>query len=288
MVGGRTMPSITSRRRSQFRGPAGFTAVGLLVVAGVAVGLLAVDPFNWRGPASQVEAIEEAVRDVPLAPVTVEHSGDGAASPEAAVTQFLDAMVDDDSVAAHALLSLGGRALFATPESWAKQRLNLLGDITSWDWNEVPAGTRITREPAVSLVRGIQPAMADVTWATVDEDGWRIDLEASSLEAVLPPDERAVDAAQRWLDDCPNPNDGGSEAFLGSNPSALDRACGDTITPGTSSQPVTGRVAADLMVAFGPTAPELTRAVPIGNSVEVLIIVAPDIDDWFVIDVVEP
>jgi len=288
MVTDRTMPSINPRRRSQFRGPARFVAVGLLIVAVAVVGIAAVDPFGWRGPATQAEALEEVETDVPLAPITVEHSGDGADTPEAAVAQFLDATVAGDSATAHSLLSLGSQSLFATPESWAKQGLNLLGEVESWEWNDDSATTRIIRTPTVSLVRGIQPGVADVTWSTVDENGWRVELEASVMDPVLPPDDAAVDAARRWLDGCPDPTDSEDEAFLGSDPNALDRACGDTITPGTSSQPVAGRVAADLMVAFGPTAPELTRAVPIGDSVEVLIIVAPDVDDWIVIDVVEP
>ncbi len=295
---------IASRRRSQSRGPA-FLAGGLLLAAALG-GLVALDPFGWRGPASTAEAIEEAVVDVPLAPVVVEHADAGAATPEAAVGDFLDAVIAGDDVAAHTLLDLEGRRQFATPEAWAKQRVNLLGELTAWRWIDRPTTTRLTRTPSISLVSGVHSADAEVTWSVVDEDGWRVDLASSILEPILPSDDAALNAAQRWLDHCtggpdrdadrdtggdpagPNPSTGEDGVFLGSDSSALDRACGGTITPGASAQPVAGRVAADLMVAFGPTAPELIRAVPIGDPVEVLIVLAPDVDDWIVVDVVEP
>lgn len=101
-------------------------AAGLLVVALVVGGLVALDPLDWRGPASRGEAIEDAVRDVPSAPVTVQHVGDGASTGEAAVADFLDAVIagipgvnQPSAVVGSEQLRLDTRV---TPTAWEDQQ----------------------------------------------------------------------------------------------------------------------------------------------------------------------
>ena len=254
-------------------GDLGLGALGLL--AGVAAFLL----FQ-----ATLGGASDAVGEPALA-FEVPPGGAGADSPEGAVRLFLDAETGGDGQAAFDVLSEDDRVLNASAPLWMSRRP--LGEVQSWDWADAEnLVTTIVREPGLSLTRGWSPATSLVSWAVVDENGWRISLAETSVEPVLPDPADATDAAATWLGDssrCALPGD--ERLVLATPSSAFDQLCSvGGVLDGGSSAPVGGRVAAELEVSYGPGASSWARTVPLDGGVD--LILAAVGDRWVVIDAV--
>lgn len=211
--------------------------------------------------------------------------GPGAGSPEAAVRAFLDAAVAGDAQVAFELLSEADRGRVGSAELWAVRRP--IGDVRSWHWDDEAAlVATLAVEPGLSLTRGWSPVSTTFAWKAVDEDGWRIALGESSAQALVPDASSLATNASAWLDDparCAGPP--APNLVLAAPTSSFDALCrtGGTLA-GTDSSPVSGRLAADLELAYGPGAATWARTIPLDGGAQ--LILAAVGEQWVVIDAV--
>lgn len=214
-------------------------------------------------------------------------AGVGADSPEQAVQLFLDAEVAGDSTMAFRFLSEADRVANVSPQMWAAR--SPLGDLRSWSWFDTDSlATTVQLEPGLSLTKGWSPASTSLVWQTVNEDGWRISLVGSVADPVVPDPNAAPDAAQAWLNDasrCVVPGD--ARLALAPGSPTFDRLCtSGGVMAIDDSYPVSGRVAAELELAYGPGAGVWARSVPLDGGAELVLVAIGD--QWLVIDAVSP
>ena len=111
------------------------------------------------------------------------------------------------------------------------------------------------------------PARAQITWATVGEDGgYRVAFADSTTTPVLPADDGARAAAQAWVDDEQACTAGASyDGNLLGQPSLADTLCraGGTFTAGAPVGLDRFRDPSLVLNAFGADAPTFVRVVPV-------------------------
>ena len=149
----------------------------------------------------------------------------------------------------------------------------------------------MTTEPRLDEVVGYVPARAQITWATVGEDGgYRVAFADSTTTPVLPADDGARAAAQAWVDDEQACTAGASyDGNLLGQPSLADTLCraGGTFTAGAPVALDRFRDPSLVLNAFGADAPTFVRVVPVTGPVPFQLALAPLADTWEVIGVMQ-
>ena len=218
-----------------------------------------------------------------------------AASPVAAVEQFLAAEQDGDWDTSFGLLSDADRAITPSRARWAAAH----GDreeITGFEIGAVRPGLTSTEVDVVlhfhsqlDEVVGLVPATADSTWlAVAEEGGWRVRHAGTALHPRYPDTADASVAVREWIRDKKGCREAASSAHLG-RPELLDALCSSDgradvgnvtpLAPSSSSDP--------FLAAYGPEVFDWAQAVPVRSPVAVRVVVAPIGDEWRVIGAVE-
>lgn len=150
------------------------------------------------------EILESAAGAAPTAPPATE-----PASARAALQAFLDAEIADRASDSFALLHPDTKQRYATVAAWRQSRsdrviprqFSIVGE------RQVAGGhmdmtVRANRAPSITPFRGLVPAESTERWRVErSAEGWRVrGGMPQSVEPVLPADEVAVTAAQRWVD----------------------------------------------------------------------------------------
>ena len=249
------------------------------------------DPAIADRPIDAPADVRAADADVP--------PGAGAATPEAAVTGFLDAEVAGDLATSFGFLSEEDRTTYGSPAGWEAGHADAMPPVLGYELEPVPpsegaaasAVTMVALEPGLDQVVGLTPARARVTWdVRQGTDGaWGVSLgEGTTFEALHPSDEGAGPAAQRWVDArqrCETPpNEFGGMVGRAVLADALCGAEGELSLgePG----PLGDIDATTFTTAFGPETAEASRLVRISGAVELGAVLAPIGDEWTVIGVV--
>lgn len=255
----------------------------VLGAVGLALGAAAFMLFQATVGGAATDQAAEPVVEVNAPPAT----GSGATSPEAAIRQFLNAESAALPDEAFELLSRADRQNYSSAQLWAAR--SPLGEVQSWHWNDLDRPeTTIAVEPGLSLTRGWTPASTVIVWSVVNEDGWRVSLSDSIAEAAVPDPATADAAAADWLNNptrCDELND--PRLSLATPSPSFAQACADggSIVSDVSA-PASGRVAAELSLAYGPAAAAWARVIPIDSGAELTLI--PIGQHWFVVDAVGP
>jgi hypothetical protein len=225
--------------------------------------------------------------------------GAGAATPEAAVTGFLDAEVAGDLATSFGFLSEEDRTAYGSPAGWVAGHADAVPPVLGYELQPVPpadgaaatAVTMVTLEPGLDQVVGLTPGRAQVTWdVRQGTDGtWGVSLrEGTTFEALHPSDDGARPAAQRWVDDrqrCDTPaNEYGGLIGRAVLADALCDVEGE-VSVGEAA-PLREVDATTFSTAFGPETVEAARLVRISGAVELGAVLVPIGDEWTVIGVV--
>jgi hypothetical protein len=216
-----------------------------------------------------------------------------APTPQEAVTGLLEALIAQDAARSYSLLSAEDRAASGSFASW-RDRMTTLPRVvdfrvTGSGADEVTTG--IVLEPRLDEVAGFVPARARATWTTVEEDGGhRVAYSDSTFEPVLPSDDAATQAAQRWVTEAQacreGPTYGGN--LLG-QPTLVDALCGTAGTPTAGAPEALERFRDPTLVlnAFGADAATFVRVVPVDGPLPLQVALAPLGQDWEVIGVIQ-
>jgi hypothetical protein len=248
-------------------------------------------PSIVDGPTDEPADVEPADADVP--------PGAGAATPEAAVTGFLDAEVDRDLATSFGFLSEDDRVAYGSPAGWEAGHADAMPPVLGYELEPVPpatgpratAVTTVSLEPGLDQVVGLTPSRAEVTWdVRQGTDGtWGVSLgDGTTFEPLHPSDEGAGPAAQQWVDArqrcAAPPNE--FAGMVGRRPlaDALCDAAGE-LSLGEAA-PLGDIEATTFTTAFGPETAEAARLVRIRGVVELGVVLAPIGDAWTVIGVV--
>ena len=225
--------------------------------------------------------------------------GAGAATPDAAVTGFLDAEIARDLATSFGFLSEEDRVAYGSPAGWEAGHADAVPPVLGYELEPVPpatgpeatAVTTVSLEPGLDQVVGLTPGRAEVTWdVRQGSDGtWGVSLgDGTTFEPLHPSDEGAGPAAQEWVDArqrCTAPPNEFA-GMVGRRPLA-DALCD---VDGELSLGETGPLgdidATTFSTAFGPESAEAARLVRISGAVELGAVLAPIGDEWTVIGVV--
>ena len=216
-----------------------------------------------------------------------------AASPEAAVTGLLDALIAGDAAASFSLLAEGDRAYLGPLPTWQDRISSLpryLGyQVTGADGPAVV--TEVTLEPRLDEVIGFVPGRATATWTTVTEDGgYRVSFSDSTSEPTLPSDEAATAAAQAWVATRQRCEPAATyDGNLLGQPSLADRLCdlAGMFRAGAAAGLESFRDPSLLLNAFGADAPTFVRVVPVEGPAPLQVALAPLGEAWEVIGVMQ-
>lgn len=283
------------------RGPGSWRGIALLIggVAlgvGIAVGVPALAGGDDEPPTLSSEEVDLDTLMDPERRAEVDAVRQRAETGAAAVEQFLQAVQQDDGAASFALLSDPVRAEYGSLASWEADP-DAVPDVVGFEVEEAPADaggprtvTTLTRyRSSLDSVAGLVPARARTSWAVVrDEDGWAVDLDATTEVPLLPPEADAVQAARAWVERAqgcqPEPR-----ALAGqSRPAAsLCRAQGAVATADTAT-PLTPLEVGELQNSLGGDVGEWARQVQVTSPVALVAILAPLGDAWTVVAVLEP
>jgi hypothetical protein len=284
----------------------------LAVAAGVAI-VLVPRALNGSGgddvasprsanPRVQLSTLADArvAKPLPQAmtnPADVEPPAAPAATPTAAVTEFLDAETAGDFASSYGRLSAPDRLRTASRSEWTNLHAQLptVRGFTLGETRSTPGRAEIDAEvqlkPALDTIVGLVPSRAHAVWVAVAEDGgWRIDFDSSSLVPEYPPDAAAVDAAKSWVSartQCrrgPQYRDG----LLGL-PALANDLCGarGPVRVGTAAPLRTGDGVEPFVAAFGPDVFTWARTVPVQSPTPLSVALAPIGDRWVVIGVLD-
>jgi hypothetical protein len=221
-----------------------------------------------------------------------------APDPAEAVQSYLSGEVDGDFERSYAALSTASRENVGSVADWAEtafQRPTIVSYEIDPPTSVPPAGAsavivtgEVRLEPRLDEVSGFVPHRAAVEWKVVAEDGgWRLDLVDSSLDPILPDEQGATAAAERWANarqQCRT--DGEYEGSLLGSPALGDQLCGlqgDLVAgpPAALDEAITSQVVA----AFGPDALSWARSVALSGASELSVVTAPFGDHWVVVGV---
>jgi len=283
------------------RGLGGLRGVGLLVggVAlgvGIAVGLPALaggDDAPTSASAGEVDL--DTLMD-PERRAEVEGERTRADTARAAVEGFLEAEQRDDPEGSFALLADPVRAEYGSVAAWQADP-DAVPDVLGFEVEEAPADaggprtvTTLTRyRSSLDSVAGLVPARARTSWAVVrDEDGWAVDLDATSEAALLPPDAEAVEAARAWARSTQacqpeqRPVQGPTSLIA-----SLCRAPGGLATA-DAALPLTALEVGELQNGLGGDVGDWARSVEVSSPVALRAVLAPLDDAWVVVAVLAP
>ena len=226
-----------------------------------------------------------------------------AATPQAAVTGLLDALVAGEAEHSFSLLDAADRATLGPLPTWQSRASSLpryLGYAVS-GVDGTAVRTEVTIEPRLDEVVGYIPGRATVSWSTVAEDGgYRVSLTGSTTEPVLPTDADATVAAETWVaarQRCQA--DGGYSGNLLGQPTLAERLCraSGTFRAGPATSIERFRDPSLLINAFGADAATFVRVVPVDGPTEtsapgrsglsLQVALAPLGDSWEVIGVMQ-
>lgn len=276
-------------------------AVGL--AAGLGVSVFAGDVRDLvRGdaaPAPAAAPLRPSVEEfADVEPVSAEATPSSpAASPSAAVEQFLAAEREGDHARSFALLGSDGRATYRSPAAWRASHANFF-PITGFEVRGVnDAGQRpevvtgVRYRSGIDEVIGLVPASAEVTWPVVEEDGgWLVDFDGAQIFPELPADDGAADATRRWAlarQGCEEAEE--YSAGLVGAATLADELCDaeGRLELGAVS-PLEVDDSAALVSAFGAAATSWARTVRISAPVPMTVVLAPVADRWLVVGVIAP
>lgn len=216
-----------------------------------------------------------------------------AVDPASAVRGLLDALIAGDAGHSYSLLAAGDRATVGGVAGWQARMTELPHYLTyqATATDGATVTTDVTTEPRLDEVGGYVPARAQITWATVGEDGgYRVALADSTTSPMLPADDAARAAAQAWVDDEQACKEGASyDGNLLGQPSLADKLCrtGGSFTAGAPVGLDRFRDPSLVLNAFGADAPTFVRVVPVTGPTPFQLALAPLADAWEVIGVMQ-
>ncbi|MEZ5264306.1 MAG: hypothetical protein R2755_21585 [Acidimicrobiales bacterium] len=278
---------------------------GDAVIGGVAVRRERVAPEHTPLGARWQAASLDPAAPIPLSPAAP------APDPMDAVMRFVAAEAGRDADAAWSLLSAADRERYPTPAMWRTEHRQLpwltattLDPAPKADTGSVPIGTAAPTEavltgtasfePALDLTKGLVPDDAAATWVVVAEDGgWRVAWNRSRFEPRLPDDAGAVPAAQAWgqarqecrsTDDAGRPLEpaGGVVGIAG----LAERLCRATgAVRAGPAEPLAAADAAAVVAAFGGSALQWARVVPLDGPIPQRVVLGPLGERWIAIGV---
>lgn len=290
--------TVPSRTPSRFR-TAGLVLGGVALGVGIAVGASAFAQGDEAVPgtfgrAAAPEGSAPLLDPARLAAVQGERTR--ADSPAAAVEGFLAAEVAGDHAASFGYLSDAVRVEYGSPAAWAADHPDVLPPVTDFSIEErgETSGSVITLtryRSSLDAVTGLVPARARTSWVTVqEEDGWAVDVSATTQQALLPADTEARAAVQRWteeLQSCAVPEREVRELRARADLAVqLCDASGDLGAGDVT--PLAQADAAPLQTSFGADVVSWARVVPVDGPVPLRAVVAPVDDRWTVIGVLDP
>jgi hypothetical protein len=223
--------------------------------------------------------------------------GAGAESPEAAVTGFLDAEVDDDFETSFGYLADADRSLFVSGAGWVASHANELPPIEGYELVEVGTvedgralvSTEVRFEPGLDPVIGLTPEEATVEWEVLEgQDGaWGVRLEGSTFAPRYPSEDGVVPAAASWAEarqrcEAPANERGG----LVGNPALADQLCDTSGAVDIGEVELLGDADAQpIFTAFGAEAAAAARVVSVDGPASFRVVLVPIGDDWTVVAV---
>lgn len=277
-----------------------------LVVGGVAVGVavaVGASALTGSGDApttfGRAETGDSSSLLDPDRLAEVEGARERADSPQAAVEEFLSAEQSGDFARSFAYLADPVRVEYGTAQAWAADHPDALAPVTAFEFDgdvvggggraEVPTLTsyRSSLDPVVGLV----PARARTRWVAVQEDdGWAVDVSATSQQPVLPPDDEAAGVVQAWAEEqqrCGQPVQ--YPAGLRGRDDLARQLCGAS---GSVQATRVGSLqqidAAPLQNSFGADVVSWARTVTVEGAVPLRAVVAPVDDRWLVVGLLGP
>jgi hypothetical protein len=143
--------------------------------------------------------------------------------------------------------------------------------------------------PQLDEVIGLVPAEAELTMATVQEDGqWRVRFADSRLEPVYLDDATAAADTRAWVARRAGcmPADEYDGGLLGAGAASLaEQLCGaaEPVAVGAVRALTISPDADPYIAAFGPEVLDWARVVPVSSPVELDVVVAPVGERWLVI-----
>jgi len=268
---------------------------GVALGVGIAVGVPALAGGDEPAAVSSEEVDLDTLMD-PERRAEVDAVRQRAETGRAAVEQFLEAEQADDAEVSFALLADPVRADYGSLAAWEADP-DAVPQVVGFEVEEAPADaggprtvTTLTRyRSSLDSVAGLVPARARTSWAVVrDEDGWAVDLDATTEVPLLPADAAAVDAARAWAlraQACeaePRPLVGPSSVAA-----SLCRAQGAVATADAAT-PLTPLEVGELQNGLGGDVGDWARAVEVTSPVALRAVLAPLDDAWTVVAVLEP
>lgn len=276
-----------------------------LLVGGVAVGVAVAvglgsftgdDDTETFGRSADVDSSTLYDAD---ALAEVEGPRERADSPQAAVEAFLAAEESGDFDTSFAYLADSVRIEYGSASAWRADHPDALAPVTGYEFDgEVTGGGGTAQVPTVTSYRssldsvaGLVPARARTSWVAVEEDdGWAVDVAASSQEVLLPPDEAAVQAVQAWASEqqqCGEPEQ--YSASLRGRDDLAQQLCGATGDVQATDVDLLQQIDAQpLQTSFGPDVVSWARTVTVEGSVPLRAVVAPVDDRWLVVGLLGP
>ena len=235
-----------------------------------------------------------AVAEVPAA-AAPEQPAVPAASPAAAVQDFLRAEADSDFATSYGLLAADDRAAQRSRAGWtaAHAQLPVVRGFTIGAVREsgtrAEVDTRVDLRPELGPVVGLVPATATATWTTLAEDGgWRVAFADSTLVPEYAEATAAPAAARAWVADRRGCRER-ARAALFANTLLTDELC-DTRGPVRVAAPMPlepGEQSDAFLAAYGPDVFSWARVVPVTSPARVGAVLAPLGPRWRVIGLVD-
>lgn len=266
-----------------------------LVAAVVGSQLFADDDSPATGDGSRIATGEISSPEDLLPDDVPIPAGAGAASPEEAVTGFLDAEMATDFETSFGHLSDAERAGYGSPAGWVSAHADVVPPVVEYEIIEqsaVEAGretvvAQVTFEPGLDKVVGLTPGEAIVRWDVVEgADGWGVSVETSVLDPQYPSDDGVVPAAREWVDarrQCRAPDN--EHGGLVGSPALADTLCDAGAVDVGEPQALDDVAGQPVFTAFGPEAVTAARFVRVDGAVDLGLVLVPIGSQWTVIGV---
>jgi hypothetical protein len=221
----------------------------------------------------------------------------------AAVTAFLQPLVDGRPAGAYPLLDEPSRRRYPTLASWTMAQADRATPVTFSVATTRPSAERpgavevdlsATHTPSLDPIRGLVPARSTSTWLVrLENDAWRVSADPLAFRPVLPPDAEATAAVQGWvslLAACDAPAAAALQVTANLyGPASLSRTPCEKRGIWTAGEPSGLDRTPDpraFLAAFGPEVGTWARLVPVqGPDGRFLAAVAPMGDGWQVMGV---
>jgi hypothetical protein len=259
---------------------------------------------NVRGALAHALASQSGAYDITVAPsdaasapVVPDSPDDAAPSPDEAVRRFLDYEVARDYDASYGLLSAGDRARAVTRASWAAAHADIpaitgytlaAADVASGR-AVVPADVRL--RPELTPSTGLVPPRASAQYPVVVEDGgWRVAFDDSTLTPRFVADTRAPVAVRAWAQRrtrCQGAHEYVA-GLIGASARA-DMLCDaeGPIRVGRARELPETAQDQPFLAAFGSEVHDWARVVRLESPVRMDVVVAPVGEQWLVVGVLQ-